>query len=119
MTVLSKITPSVDENKIVGIATSQGCSKDAKFQARLDGTDKVTERTSFKTTKSDKFTFDSTVPLIVKLSDASDIFTSEAEITVPFEKSFGNTWDWYSSKEIETSSPDGQFLEYTGTSFET
>ncbi|XP_066931828.1 uncharacterized protein [Clytia hemisphaerica] len=114
MTILSKISPSVNDSTIIGISTSQGCSKDAKFQTLLDDTDKVTEITSFKTTKGDKFTFDSTVPLTIKLSDASDILKSESEITVPFEKSFGNAWDWHSSAERETTTSTGKSLEYNG-----
>ena len=113
MKVLYGINPYLDKAKIVGIATSQGCSKDAKFQTRLDNTDKVTETTSFVTEKSSNFDFGSS--LSVEFPRSSLHLGDGGQINVPFKSSFEKSWDWYSSKTKETTSSAGQSLEYTGT----
>ena len=114
MKIIQKTVPYVESVKIVGIATSQGCSRDATFQTTLEHTNSVTETSAFVTKKSSKFDYGSS--LVVELPNSSMRFGDSTEIiSVELDSNSPNVWNWASSKIKETStSSTAQSLNYKG-----
>ena len=115
MKILQKVVPYIESVKIVGIASSQGCSKDAIFQTTLEHTNSVTETSAFVTKKSSKFDYGAL--LSVELPKTSTGLGDSTEIiSVDLDSNTPNDWNWASSKIRDTSSSStAQSLRYKGT----
>ena len=116
MRIVSKVTPNLDQLKVVGITTSVGCSKDATYTLSLDNTDSVTESKSFTTGTSKSFSFG--VSISVEASANFAPLGLGGTITAGIETSFDSSFEWSSEETKEfskdTSSSAGQSLEYQG-----
>ena len=116
MTIVSKVEPQLESIKIIGITTSQGCSKDAQYTISLQNTESVTETTSFTTGLTRSFTFGASLSVAAEAS-ASFLGTG-GKITVTGTVSTSATRTWSNSETKATSSSSsssvGQSTVYKG-----
>jgi len=120
MRIISQFDPEVEEVKVVGIVTSQGCSNGASFTTTLESTDAVTETSSFTTEKSQSYSISTSMSIEATVSAEADFkfMKAGASLTVGRSLEIGTSVEFSSSETKETSkessSSAGQSLEYTG-----
>jgi len=61
MTILDNIKPRMTGTRVVGVATSQGCDPGVTHRLILGKTDTVTSKTGLATTKSEAFTYSTSI----------------------------------------------------------
>ncbi|XP_074649188.1 uncharacterized protein LOC141904498 [Tubulanus polymorphus] len=101
MKILDKLKPKHTGTRVVGIATTQGCSKGHLFRLNLGGTDSVEETSSFTTSSEKSFTFETTLSVTTETS--FEFLGMGGSVSFGASQSFGGSTTWGSSYEKATS----------------
>ena len=116
MKILTPVNPEFEKLRVVGIASSQGCSNGATYTTSLESTDEVTETYAISDTHGKSFTFNTEIS--VTAEGSAKFLGTGGSISTSVAQSFGGSTDYSKSETKATSTGHstsaGQSLEYTG-----
>lgn len=115
MKILTPVNPESDKIRVVGIVSSQGCSK-TKYTTSLSSTDDVTETYSISDTHGKSFEMGTEISVSAEAS--VKFLGSGGSVSVGVAQSFGETSEYSKTLTKETSTGHstsaGQSMEFTG-----
>ncbi|XP_074647818.1 uncharacterized protein LOC141903556 [Tubulanus polymorphus] len=101
MKILDQLQSTHTGTRVVGIATTQGCSTGHEFMLNLGGTDSVVETSSFTTSTEKSFTFETTLSVTAETS--AKFLGTGSSVSFGMSRSIGGSSTWGSSYEKATS----------------
>ncbi|XP_074656967.1 uncharacterized protein LOC141910143 [Tubulanus polymorphus] len=101
MKILDRLESTYTGSRVVGIASTQGCSYGQEFMLNLGGTDSVEETCSFTTTNDKSFTFDTALSVTAETS--AKFLGTGGSVSFAVSQSSRRSTKWGSSYEKATS----------------